>query len=239
MRITKNYCCMDCGGLISKQSVLYGLGRCKKCCGLQMIGIKRPDHSKRMMGEKNSNWKGGLPNCIKCGKPLSAKHCKYCVKCWKKYNIGNKHFSYKGIKIKTCLDCNKPLQKYTDANYCKSCANKGVRNHNFGKAVPPPKFINYNKINFRSLWEANFAKWCDSSGIKWKYEPKTFELVLNNKKVNYIPDFYLPEFDCYIEIKGYWRFNAKDKVNQFLKTYTDINYKLYFKEELQELGIIK
>ena len=210
---------MDCGGLISKQTVLYGLGRCKKCRGLQMVGIKKPLHSQRMMGNKNSNWKGGNPKCIDCGKKLSAKHCKRCTICWKKHNIGNKHFSYKGIKIKTCLDCNKPLQKYTDANYCKSCANKGVRHRCYGKPVPPPKFIFYKSIYFRSSWEANFAKWLDLSGAEWKYEPRAFEVTVNNKKTNYIPDFYLSEFDCYVEIKGYWRFNAKDKVNQFLKTY--------------------
>jgi hypothetical protein len=47
------------------------------------------------------------------------------------------------------------------------------------------------------------------------------------------------KLNCFIEIKGWWRDNAKQKVKRFLKLYPDINYKLYFKEDLQELGIIK
>lgn len=38
-------------------------------------------HSKRMRGSRNPKYKGGKPNCIKCGKELSAYHLKYCSRC--------------------------------------------------------------------------------------------------------------------------------------------------------------
>lgn len=235
------YCCKDCGTLIVKTTALYGLGRCKKCRGLQMVGIKKPLHSKKMMGKNNSNWKGGLANCIICGKKLCNKKCKYCIACWKKINTGKQHFSYRGVKEKRCIDCDKQLNTYNKVLRCRKCEDKhkcGKNHPFFGKTVPPPRFVFYKNRNFRSSWEANFAKWCDGSGIKWKYEPKAFELYLNNKNTTYTPDFYLSEFDCYVEIKGYWQFNAKDKVTLFRKKYPEINYKLYFKKELQELGIL-
>ena len=94
--------------------------------------------------------------------------------------------------------------------------------------------IYYKTINFRSSWEANFAKWCDGSGIKWEYEPKAFNLG----NTTYRPDFYLPEFDCWIEIKGYWRKDAREKVNKFISLNPSINFKLFEKQELQEIGVI-
>jgi len=118
--------------------------------------------------------------------------------------------------------------------FCKKCANKGIRNCNFGKAILLKNCI-YNNRYFKSTWEANFAKWCDGSGVKWRYEPKAFNLG----ESTYRPDFYLPEFDCWIEIKGYWRKDAKEKVNKFISLNPNINFKLFEKQDLLEYGVIK
>ena len=34
----------------------------------------------------------------------------------------------------------------------------------------------------------------------------------SGRKRNYIPDFYLPEYDVYLEVKGYWTDSAKHKM---------------------------
>lgn len=47
--------------------------------------------------------------------------------------------------------------------------------------------------------EGVFAQDCDGAGIKWQYEPRRFRLSW----CSYRPDFYLPEFDIWVEIKGY------------------------------------
>lgn len=40
------------------------------------------------------------------------------------------------------------------------------------------------------------------------------------KEYNFItPDFYLPEFDMFIEIKGYWWGNDKEKMICVMKQY--------------------
>ena len=54
----------------------------------------------------------------------------------------------------------------------------------------------YDGITFRSKTEALFAKWCDLCKLKWHYEPEGFE-----GKTKYLPDFYLPEIKCFVEIK--------------------------------------
>lgn len=64
----------------------------------------------------------------------------------------------------------------------------------------------YKGYLFRSRLEARWAVFFDSIGIKYQYEADGFEAVYDyaDKKevIRYLPDFYLPEFDCYVEVKG-------------------------------------
>lgn len=46
------------------------------------------------------------------------------------------------------------------------------------------------------------AKWFDENNIKWKHESKSFDYEWNGTR-KYFPDFYLPDFDVYVEVKGY------------------------------------
>jgi len=69
---------------------------------------------------------------------------------------------------------------------------------------------NLNNQYFRSTWEANLARILNYLGIKWEYESR--RIFLND--CSYLPDFYLPDFKIYIEVKGD-RF-GKDKKLQLL-----------------------
>lgn len=65
----------------------------------------------------------------------------------------------------------------------------------------------YNGYRFRSRLEARWAVFFDSAGIEYQYEPEGF--VLSNGEC-YLPDFYLPQFHMYAEIKPFG-INATDK----------------------------
>lgn len=55
---------------------------------------------------------------------------------------------------------------------------------------------------FRSRLEARWAVFYDAIGIPWVYEPEGFQLIDGDGQlVHYLPDFFLPQQDCYIEIK--------------------------------------
>lgn len=58
----------------------------------------------------------------------------------------------------------------------------------------------YRGFAFRSRFEARWAVYMDAMGVKWQYEPEGFELPSGR----YLPDFYLPDFDCYVEVKSKW-----------------------------------
>lgn len=67
----------------------------------------------------------------------------------------------------------------------------------------------YNGYRFRSRLEARWAVFFDTLGIKYEYEKEGYELQKNplpwihrESTVWYLPDFWLPEQQYYIEIKG-------------------------------------
>jgi hypothetical protein len=90
----------------------------------------------------------------------------------------------------------------------------------------------------RSNWEVLYAKYLTKHNIKWNYEPRTFELVINGKETTYTPDFYLPKTNEYIEIKGWWRDNAKIKFEAFKRQYRNIKIKILMLMELKKLKIL-
>ena len=57
----------------------------------------------------------------------------------------------------------------------------------------------YNGYRFRSRLEARWAVYFDALGIEYEYEPEGFVLPGG---ASYLPDFYLPIVDAYVEIKS-------------------------------------
>jgi len=59
--------------------------------------------------------------------------------------------------------------------------------------------------------EGVFAQQLDEVGIAWVYEPRRFKLSW----CTYLPDFYLPEFDIWVEVKGFMSEEAQQKIDTF------------------------
>lgn len=55
----------------------------------------------------------------------------------------------------------------------------------------------YAGCHFRSRLEARWAKFFDLMGIAWDYEPEVFD-----GPTRYLPDFWLPELNLWVEVKG-------------------------------------
>lgn len=213
--LTTHGICKDCNKILSRKDAT----RCKLCS------------LKFHRGKNHPSWKGGKPECIDCGKQLGNYGRVRCRNCNKKYQTGKNASNYKGVKY-VCKDCGCKLANIY-AVRCQHCAKLGRRNAQFGILPSHKKRIKYNKKIFRSSWEANFAKWLNLSEIKWEYEPKSFDLG----NTTYTPDFYLPEFNCYIEIKGYWYKKQRQKFHKFKQKY---NFRIIVlqKLDLLTLGIL-
>ena len=55
------------------------------------------------------------------------------------------------------------------------------------------------------------VKWIRNSDLKLEY------VTRGRRKRKYIPDFYLPDYDLYIEVKGYWTDAARHKMKDVQK----------------------
>lgn len=64
------------------------------------------------------------------------------------------------------------------------------------------KVFDYNGVRLNGLWEVEFAKYLDKTNIKWERPTIGFDYVWNNNIHTYFPDFYLNEYDVYVEVKG-------------------------------------
>ena len=60
----------------------------------------------------------------------------------------------------------------------------------------------YNGTLFRSRLEARWAVFFDLMRIKWEYEPQCFEQDDGDCVIQYLPDFYLTELECWVEVKA-------------------------------------
>ena len=97
------------------------------------------------------------------------------------------------------------------------------------------------RIAFAHNSERQFAKLLDFYMIEWRYEPTTFDIDWNeNGSVTrrFAPDFYLPEFDLYIEITT---LNQKlvtkknRKVRRLTALYPDVRCKILYQKDYLNL----
>jgi hypothetical protein len=63
-----------------------------------------------------------------------------------------------------------------------------------------PIQTHYAGYHFRSRLEARWAVFFDNLGIKWQYEPQGY--TVGPAKRPYLPDFFLPDLQAAVEVKG-------------------------------------
>jgi hypothetical protein len=81
------------------------------------------------------------------------------------------------------------------------------------------KTLDGKQVQMDSTWEVIMAMRLDELNIKWERDEnmKLPYLSKAGRKRNYIPDFYLPAYDVYIEVKGYFTESAKHKMKSVLE----------------------
>lgn len=94
------------------------------------------------------------------------------------------------------------------------------------------------EVKMDSTWEVAMAAKLDELGIRWiRDENLILEYyTIRGRKRRYIPDFYLPDLDLYIEVKGYWTDAARHKMKDVEKRNPG---KIIILESLAEIANIK
>ena len=91
---------------------------------------------------------------------------------------------------------------------------------------------NQSKVWMRSGWEVKTADYLTENNVDWYYE---YEWLVIGEGKRYLPDFFLPEHNCYVEVKG--RKKERD-MEKFMLAKEKYEVLLWDGEELLRLGII-
>lgn len=120
----------------------------------------------------------------------------------------------------------------------------GEENYMFGKPAPHGSGHGVggwfyknddSKVWLRSSYETRVATILTNFNITWKYENKMFDLIVDEKRTTYRPDFYLPDYNLWWEVKGYWNPVSKKKVKNFIEQYPMENIRIVYIEDIIQL----
>lgn len=99
---------------------------------------------------------------------------------------------------------------------------------------PPP-------TRFAHPSEAEIARLLDFYGVRWEYEPRSFVLEWDPEQrpiKSFTPDFYLPDYDLYLEvttIKPSLANRKNRKIRALRELYPDISIKLFNLKDIENL----
>ena len=91
----------------------------------------------------------------------------------------------------------------------------------------------FNKKWLRSSLEIRYSGILNSLHEKWDYEIKSFKIDSIN--CSYRPDFYLPDKDVWIEVKGWFDDTSKTKMIEFYKQYSNYNFLIVYVDHIKLL----
>jgi hypothetical protein len=104
-----------------------------------------------------------------------------------------------------------------------------------------PDDLPSDRTEFAHASERQYARLLDFYEIAWDYEPRSFDVEWDEEgKVTkrFTPDFYLPDFDMYIEVttmsqKLVTRKNRK--VRRLRELYPEVNVKIFYQRDYVQL----
>lgn len=95
--------------------------------------------------------------------------------------------------------------------------------------------------SFAHASEAELARLFDFYAMRWEYEPHTFAIAFDdagNVTEAFTPDFYLPDFELYIEVtvmKQSLATRKNRKIRLFRERFPALNIKLFARRDVERL----
>lgn len=86
----------------------------------------------------------------------------------------------------------------------------------------------------QGTWERDIAMELERRNVKWE-RCKPIPYIIDDIDKHYTPDFYLPEYNVYLEVKGYWWGNDKEKMDAVVKQHTDKRFVIVEKTEYRRI----
>lgn len=104
-----------------------------------------------------------------------------------------------------------------------------------GSPHDTPYFGKHGLVLMRGSWEVTYAIYLDYTGVEWEYEKHKLPFVFGERSTTYTPDFYLPEKDRYVEVKGYYGPENRGRMKAFLAQHPEIKLHIVFLDEYNRI----
>jgi hypothetical protein len=107
--------------------------------------------------------------------------------------------------------------------------------------IVPPGHVTLRQKMFAHQSEEMFANLLDFYRIAWEYEPRSFPVQYaadGTVLESFTPDFYLPEFDLYVELttmKQSLVTRKNRKVRLLRELYPHLNIQVYYQKDFENL----
>jgi len=98
-----------------------------------------------------------------------------------------------------------------------------------------------DRIEFAHSSERQYARLLDFYQVDWAYEPTTFDIEWDGDGTvvkRFSPDFYLPQFDLYIEVTTMSQklvTKKNRKVRRLRELYPDVKIKIFYQRDYVKL----
>ena len=109
------------------------------------------------------------------------------------------------------------------------------------RTATAPESLKSDTIEFAHASERQFARLLDFYQIEWEYEPRSFDLEWDGDGSviqRFTPDFYLPQYDLFIEITTMSQklvTKKNRKVRRLGELYPEINCKIFYQRDYLSL----
>jgi hypothetical protein len=142
--------------------------------------------------------------------------------------------AYMGIPLKNNVQARREQAKL-------SC---GKTHFRYGKTSPPGSgkchWFLYDGISYQGSWEFKFGLWLKNKNIDFVCHKgiQVFPYTINGKQKTYCPDFFVPSWNKFIEIKGFLSNEDLLKLNTVKSTYSEYEFEIYDKTILIKNGVL-
>lgn len=129
-------------------------------------------------------------------------------------------------KLYGYCQCNSCNNYFWQTSYRQRCCSKQCRDNicsqNKCRKTHIPYFNIYSnkQIDLQSSWELEIAIWFDENNIKWSRPTTRFKWfnTLDSKTKTYLPDFFLVDYNVYLDVKNPIKIQQDEyKLNQLKK----------------------
>lgn len=95
-----------------------------------------------------------------------------------------------------------------------------------------------NECTLRGTWEVKVSEWLNHQGVMWTRK-HYIKYIDDNINRTYSPDFYIPNDDLIIEVKGYYSERDKRKMSLISEQYPQLKIKFIMKNEIEHIDSIE